>query len=109
MDGLEDERTGTISVFNGPPPKVLIANDEAFEWPEGKVVEHFNPYRQMFGWVWNGRRHVVMGGVRVLFSSVLSQEYEKDRLVTELELLRPPANRPSTSHSRSVRASATGS
>ena len=27
----------------------LIANDEAFEWPSGKVVEHFNPYRQMFG------------------------------------------------------------
>ena len=23
----------------------LIANDEAFEWPDGKVVEHFNPYR----------------------------------------------------------------
>ena len=43
----------------------LIANDEAFEWPEGKVVEHFNPYRQMFGWVWNGRRHVVMGGTQI--------------------------------------------
>ena len=43
----------------------LIANDEAFEWPDGKVVEHFNPYRQMFGWVWNGRRHVVMGGTQI--------------------------------------------
>jgi acyl CoA:acetate/3-ketoacid CoA transferase beta subunit len=43
----------------------LIANDEAFEWPGGKVVEHFNPYRQMFGWVWNGRRHVVMGGSQI--------------------------------------------
>ena len=43
----------------------LIANDEAFEWPSGKVVEHFNPYRQMFGWVWNGRRHVVMGGSQI--------------------------------------------
>jgi acyl CoA:acetate/3-ketoacid CoA transferase beta subunit len=43
----------------------LIANDEAFDWPEGKVVEHFNPYRQMFGWVWNGRRHVVMGGTQI--------------------------------------------
>jgi ABC-type amino acid transport substrate-binding protein len=29
--------------------------------------------------------------VRVLFSFVLSQKYEKDRLVTELGLLRPPA------------------
>ncbi len=43
----------------------LIANDEAFDWPRGKVVEHFNPYRQMFGWVWNGRRHVVMGGTQI--------------------------------------------
>ena len=43
----------------------LIANDEAFEWPGGKVGEHFNPYRQMFGWVWNGRRHVVMGGSQI--------------------------------------------
>jgi acyl CoA:acetate/3-ketoacid CoA transferase beta subunit len=43
----------------------LIANDEAFEWPGGKIVEHFNPYRQMFSWVWNGRRHVVMGGTQI--------------------------------------------
>ena len=43
----------------------LIANHEAFDWPDGKVVEHFNPYRQMFGWVWNGRRHVVMGGTQI--------------------------------------------
>jgi acyl CoA:acetate/3-ketoacid CoA transferase beta subunit len=43
----------------------LIANDEAFDWPNGKVVETFNPYRLMFGWVWNGRRHVVMGGTQI--------------------------------------------
>jgi acyl CoA:acetate/3-ketoacid CoA transferase beta subunit len=43
----------------------LIANDGAFAWPDGKVVEHFNPYRQMFGWVWNGRRHVIMGGTQI--------------------------------------------
>ncbi len=43
----------------------LIANDEAFEWPNGAVVEHFNPYRQMFNWVWNGRRHVMMGATQV--------------------------------------------
>ena len=43
----------------------LIANDEAFEWPDGVVVEHFNPYRQMFNWVWNGRRHVMMGATQV--------------------------------------------
>jgi Na+/H+-dicarboxylate symporter/ABC-type amino acid transport substrate-binding protein len=33
----------------------------------------------------------VIGGVRVLFSLVLSHEYEKDRLVTGLGLLLPPA------------------
>jgi acyl CoA:acetate/3-ketoacid CoA transferase beta subunit len=43
----------------------LITNDGATEWPEGKVVEHFNPYRQMFTWVWNGRRHVIMGGSQI--------------------------------------------
>jgi acyl CoA:acetate/3-ketoacid CoA transferase beta subunit len=43
----------------------LIANDAAFAWPDGKVVEHFNPYRQMFTWVWNGRRHVIMGGSQI--------------------------------------------
>jgi acyl CoA:acetate/3-ketoacid CoA transferase beta subunit len=43
----------------------LIANDEAFAWPGGAVVEHFNPYRQMFNWVWNGRRHIMMGATQV--------------------------------------------
>src|SRR3546814_2986087 len=43
----------------------LIADDAAFAWPGGPVVEHFNPYRQMFGWVWNGRRHVMMGATQV--------------------------------------------
>lgn len=43
----------------------LIANHEAFEWPGGAIVEHFNPYRQMFNWVWNGRRHVMMGATQV--------------------------------------------
>ncbi|MGE3621211.1 MAG: CoA-transferase subunit beta [Acidimicrobiia bacterium] len=39
----------------------LVANDEAFPDPARRVVEHFNPYRHMFDWVWNGRRHVMMG------------------------------------------------
>ena len=43
----------------------LIADDEAFAWPGGPVVEHFNPYRHMFDWVWNGRRHVMMGATQV--------------------------------------------
>jgi superfamily I DNA/RNA helicase len=31
VDGLEDDRTAIISVFNGPPPEVLIAATEAEE------------------------------------------------------------------------------
>jgi acyl CoA:acetate/3-ketoacid CoA transferase beta subunit len=44
---------------------VLIANDEAFEWPGGKVVETYNPYRAMFDVVWSGRRHVIMGASQI--------------------------------------------
>jgi acyl CoA:acetate/3-ketoacid CoA transferase beta subunit len=43
----------------------LIANDEAFEWPEGKVMELWNPYRSMFDIVWGGKRHVMMGATQV--------------------------------------------
>ena len=43
----------------------LIANDEAFAWPSGKVVEYYNPYRSMFDVVWSGRRHVVMGATQI--------------------------------------------
>jgi len=39
----------------------LIANDEAFVWPNGKVMEYYNPYRSMFDVVWSGKRHVIMG------------------------------------------------
>jgi hypothetical protein len=31
VDGLEDDRTATVSVFNGPPPKVLLATSEQEE------------------------------------------------------------------------------
>lgn len=43
----------------------LIANDEAFAWPDGRVVEYYNPYRSMFDVVWSGRRHVVMGATQI--------------------------------------------
>ena len=43
----------------------LIANDEAFAWPSGKVLEYSNPYRSMFDVVWSGRRHVVMGATQI--------------------------------------------
>jgi superfamily I DNA/RNA helicase len=31
VDGLVEERKGTVSVFNGPEPKIVIAQDEAAE------------------------------------------------------------------------------
>jgi acyl CoA:acetate/3-ketoacid CoA transferase beta subunit len=43
----------------------LVAGDEAFAWPAGKVVEYYNPYRSMFDVVWSGRRHVVMGATQI--------------------------------------------
>ncbi|MCU4184209.1 CoA-transferase [Acidiferrimicrobium sp. IK] len=43
----------------------LVAGDEAFGWPSGKVVEYYNPYRSMFDIVWSGRRHVVMGASQI--------------------------------------------
>ncbi|MEX2626743.1 MAG: CoA-transferase [Ilumatobacteraceae bacterium] len=39
----------------------LVANDELTIGPGAAVVEYWNPYRSMFDWVFNGRRHVVMG------------------------------------------------
>ena len=43
----------------------LVAGDEAFAWPDGKVLEYYNPYRSMFDVVWSGRRHVVMGATQI--------------------------------------------
>ena len=43
----------------------LIANDEATPAPDALVIEHFNPYRHMFDWVWSGKRHVMMGATQV--------------------------------------------
>lgn len=44
---------------------LLIADDAAFEWPEGPTIESYNPYRSMFEVCWGGRRHVVMGAVQL--------------------------------------------
>jgi len=43
----------------------LVANDEAFDFTENKVVEAYNPYRSMFDIVWSGRRHVIMSGSQI--------------------------------------------
>ncbi len=44
---------------------MLVANDEAFDFGNGKVVEAYNPYRSMFDVVWSGRRHVIMGASQI--------------------------------------------
>jgi acyl CoA:acetate/3-ketoacid CoA transferase beta subunit len=44
---------------------LLVANDEAFDFRNGKVVEAYNPYRSMFDIVWSGRRHVIMSGSQI--------------------------------------------
>ena len=43
----------------------LVAGDEAFAWPGGKVIEYYNPYRSMFDVVWSGQRHVIMGASQI--------------------------------------------
>ena len=43
----------------------LVSGSEAFSWPDGKVVEYYNPYRSMFDVVWSGRRHVIMGATQI--------------------------------------------
>ena len=43
----------------------LVAGDEAFAWPAGKIVEYYNPYRSMFDVVWSGKRHVIMGASQI--------------------------------------------
>jgi acyl CoA:acetate/3-ketoacid CoA transferase beta subunit len=43
----------------------LVANDEAFDFSGGRVVEAYNPYRAMFDMVWSGKRHVVMSGSQI--------------------------------------------
>src|SRR3546814_13292171 len=44
----------------------LIADDAAVACPGGPVVEHFHPYRQLFGRVWKGRRHVLQGATQAV-------------------------------------------
>jgi acyl CoA:acetate/3-ketoacid CoA transferase beta subunit len=49
---------------------VLPAGDNPYSWDDGRfhvdaVVEAWNPYPQMFGVLWNGKRHVMMGGSQI--------------------------------------------
>lgn len=43
----------------------LIANNELVVDPGARVTEYWNPYRSMFDWVFNGRRHVMMGATQL--------------------------------------------
>jgi acyl CoA:acetate/3-ketoacid CoA transferase beta subunit len=43
----------------------LVANDEAFDLGQGRILEAYNPYRSMFDIVWSGKRHVIMGASQI--------------------------------------------
>ncbi len=49
VDGIEEHRDGTVSVFNGPPPTIHVADDEDAEsdhvadWLLGRVKENIDP------------------------------------------------------------------
>jgi acyl CoA:acetate/3-ketoacid CoA transferase beta subunit len=44
---------------------MLVADDAAFAFPDGPIVEVSNPYRAMFDVAWGGRRHVMMGASQI--------------------------------------------
>ena len=59
-DGLRPDGRGRLARATFEPDLLmtdgeaaLIANDEAFAWPDGRVVESWNPYRSMFDWVFS--------------------------------------------------------
>lgn len=43
----------------------LVANHELMVEEDQALVEYWNPYRSMFDWVFNGRRHVMMGASQI--------------------------------------------
>jgi len=49
VDGNTEERTGTISMFNGPKPEIVVCSDEAAEiaavagWLRGRSADGFTP------------------------------------------------------------------
>lgn len=43
----------------------LVANHALEVGPAERVLEYWNPYRSMFDWVFNGRRHVMMGASQI--------------------------------------------
>ena len=52
---------GFYTLLDNVPP-VGLAEPERLEQ---RTVAHWNPYREMFGLLWHGRRHVMMGPVQI--------------------------------------------
>jgi acyl CoA:acetate/3-ketoacid CoA transferase beta subunit len=66
----------------------LIANDEAFDFSAGKVVETWNPYRRMFDVVWSGRRHVMMSPTQIdAYGNMNFASIGGDRSAPKVQLL----------------------
>lgn len=52
---------GFYTLIDNVPP---VGMSEA-ERLENRTVVHWNPYREMFGLLWHGRRHVMMGATQI--------------------------------------------
>ncbi len=52
---------GFYTLIDNVPP---VGMSEA-ERLENRIVAHWNPYREMFGLLWHGRRHVMMGATQI--------------------------------------------
>jgi len=52
---------GFYTLIDNVPPVGLSEEDRRAQ----RTIAHWNPYREMFGLLWHGRRHVMMGPVQV--------------------------------------------
>ncbi len=52
---------GFYTLLDNVPPVGLSESERL----ERRTVAHWNPYREMFGLLWQGRRHVMMGPVQI--------------------------------------------
>lgn len=57
---------GFYTLLDPPSPEAVppvgLSEDERLR---SRTVAHWNPYREMFGLLWHGRRHVMMGATQV--------------------------------------------
>lgn len=52
---------GYYTLLDNVPPVGLDENERRAQ----RTIAHWNPYREMFGLLWHGRRHVMMGPVQI--------------------------------------------